>query len=247
MFTLIKQYLPTSRPDREGLGWLLLPIMVAFALLAFDRFGVEHRFFAMWAEEFSTRRINGDQQRFFAQIWLTGACVVLMVVLPTLYLWIFPAPGGNQWALRFRSADLPIYALLLAIMLPVVWIASTRESFMHFYPLYKPTSLNLWLVFECFYLSQFFCVEYFFRGPLLMKLNRRFGYAAIGMMVVPYALIHIYKPFPEALGSIVAGLVLGYLAIRIHSIWPGVFLHCGVALSMDVFALVQSGRWTTLW
>jgi len=246
MMSLIKQYLPTTRPGKDDLGWFLLPVLVAFALLAFDRFGVEHRFFVLWAEEFSARQISADQQRFYAQVWLTGACALLMVALPTVYLWIFPTPGGNLWAMRFQAADLPIYVLLLVLMLPIVWIASSRDSFMHFYPLYNPSSIQLWLLFECFYLSQFFCVEYFFRGPLLMKLNQRFGYAAVGMMVVPYALIHIYKPFPEALGSIVAGLVLGYLAIRIRSIWPGVFLHCGVALSMDVFALVQSGRWASL-
>ena len=132
-------------------------------------------------------------------------------------------------------------------MLPILWIAAGRQDFIHFYPLYNPDNLNLWLLFETD-LSKpiFFVSNIFFRGHLLLRLNDRFGYPAIGMMVVPYALIHIYKPFPEALGSIVAGLLLGYLAIRIRSIWPGVFLHCGVALSMDTFALIQSGRMTNL-
>lgn len=246
MRSWLQDYLPQRAPSRDELGWLLLPVMVAVALLAFDRFGVEHQFFALWADTFEQRQMSQDQLRFFAQIWLTAACLALMVLLPTVYLWLFPRSGGNLWSLSFRLSHLPVYVLLFAIMLPIVWVAATRESFMYFYPLYNPATLQLWLVFECFYLLQFFCVEYFFRGPLLMKLEQRFGLAAIGMMVVPYALIHIYKPFPEAVGSIIAGLALGYLAIRIRSIWPGVFLHCGVALAMDIFALVQSGRWAAL-
>ena len=62
------------------------------------------------------------------------------------------------------------------------------------------------------------------------------------MFDLSYALIHIYKPFPEAVGSIIAGYVLGWLALRTRSIWPGVFVHCSVALAMDTLALWQTGR-----
>ena len=66
-------------------------------------------------------------------------------------------------------------------------------------------------------------------------------------MVVPYALLHIHKPFPEAMGSIVAGLVLGMLALKTRSIWPGLVVHGGVALAMDWFALLRSGTMAVLW
>jgi len=65
-------------------------------------------------------------------------------------------------------------------------------------------------------------------------------------MVVPYALIHLHKPILEAFASIVAALVLGQLALKSRSIWPGVLVHCGVAFSMDLFALINSGRWGSL-
>ena len=236
-----KGYLPSRMPSRDELGWLLLPVLVAFVLLAFDRFGVEHRFAVLFAE--TLRNYSQNEAQFMAQVWLSASCVVLMVLLPTFYLLLFPdRVSGTSWGLQFARAHLPIYVVLAALMLPVVWVAAMQPSFMHFYPLYNPSSLKTWLLFEVIYLTQFFCVEYFFRGPLLLRLNDRFGHMAIGVMVVPYALIHIYKPFPEALGSIVAGYLLGYLAIRIRSIWPGVFLHVSVALSMDIFALYQSGR-----
>jgi len=61
-------------------------------------------------------------------------------------------------------------------------------------------------------------------------------------MVIPYALIHVHKPLPEALAAVVAGLVLGWLAVKTRSIWPGVLVHGSVALMMDVFALFHAGR-----
>ncbi len=60
--------------------------------------------------------------------------------------------------------------------------------------------------------------------------------------MVPYCLIHVLKPAPEAIGSIVAGLLLGTLALCTGSLWSGVLLHVSVALSMDVLASWQSGR-----
>ena len=57
------------------------------------------------------------------------------------------------------------------------------------------------------------------------------------MMTLPYALIHIHKPFPESIGSIFAGIALGYLALKGRSIWPGVALHLFIAWTTDVLSL----------
>ena len=238
---MLKQYLPKLSFDKQTLAWFLLPVLVAFVLLSFDRFGVEHQFIKLFANHIEQANLSDNQTRYLAQMWLSATCWVLMVILPILYFWIF-FPNNHHLGLKFSKQHLPLYLLLFTLMLPIIFVASAQDQFKFFYPLYNPANLHLWIIFEVVYLSQFVCVEFFFRGPILLKLNERYGYAAIGFMMVPYALIHIYKPFPEALGSIVAGLLLGYLAIRLRSIWPGVFLHCSVALTMDVLAMYQSGR-----
>ena len=46
-------------------------------------------------------------------------------------------------------------------------------------------------------------------------------------------------------GAVVAGLILGTLALRTKSIWAGVLIHISVALTMDLLALQycpDSGR-----
>jgi len=238
--------IPNRAPSRDDYAWFALPVVVAVCLLAFDRFGVEQRFVQFFGNELLESGWSTNDIRLAGQAWLTSSCVILFVAMPAILVLLFSTP--QTWGFGFRQAipNLSIYAAILLIMLPVVWLASGRTEFQLFYPMYDPSTLRGWLTFEVIYLAQFFCVEFFFRGPLLFRLEQRFSHAAIGIMVVPYALIHIYKPFPEALGSIAAGLILGYLALKARSIWPGVCIHVSVAFSMDLSALIRSDRLSSL-
>jgi len=93
---------------------------------------------------------------------------------------------------------------------------------------------------------QFLCLEFFFRGFLLFALARTIGAFSIFVMIVPYAMIHFGKPPAECVGSVIAGVALGTIALRTRSIYGGVFVHCGVAFSMDVFVLIQKGTFQRL-
>jgi membrane protease YdiL (CAAX protease family) len=73
-------------------------------------------------------------------------------------------------------------------------------------------------------------------------LARYIGSLAIFVMVVPYAMIHLGKPIAECFGSILAGIALGTIALRTGSIWGGVLVHCTVAWSMDLLALLRTGK-----
>ena len=109
------------------------------------------------------------------------------------------------------------------------------------YPLASRSLLDL-LVSETSYAVQFVAVETFFRGFLLFSLSQVLGAYSIFIAVVPYCLIHWGKPMPETLGAIVAGSVLGVLALRGRSVGPGVAVHVAVALSMDMLALLGKAR-----
>jgi membrane protease YdiL (CAAX protease family) len=60
-------------------------------------------------------------------------------------------------------------------------------------------------------------------------------------MVVPCCMIHFHKPMLEALGAIVAGVFLGFLALRDRSWYGGALLHSLVAVSMDLLAVSRAG------
>jgi membrane protease YdiL (CAAX protease family) len=86
---------------------------------------------------------------------------------------------------------------------------------------------------------QFLALELFFRGWMLGALRKSMGSAAVFAMAVPYCMIHYGKPYLETHGAIVAGIVLGSLALRTRSIYAGFLVHITVAFAMDFLALYR--------
>jgi len=175
-------------------------------------------------------------------------CVIGYVLLPCLFM--------KYMGLRIRDCNLEfggfwkhgrIYLGLFAlVMVPVVIVSFTPE-YQAIYPFYRLSSRSWYdlIAWELAYGVQFLALEFFFRGFLLQGLRRWIGYGAVFVMVVPYCMIHFQKTGTESLGAIIAGLILGSLAMRYRSIWGGVFLHWGVAISMDVLSLVHRGKLPT--
>ncbi len=139
---------------------------------------------------------------------------------------------------REYFSHLPLYGLLfLPVGLLVLAVANTPE-FLAAYPFYEsPTHGADQLWWEAGYALQFFALEFFFRGFVLRGMAAEFGSMAMMVMMIPYCMIHFGKPLPECLGSIVAGMVLGTLAMDTRSIWGGITIHVAVAWSMDAAAL----------
>ena len=156
----------------------------------------------------------------------------------------------REFGLRFvetRAAWIT-YACMLLVVAPFVIYASTTEAFLRVYPKCKgaANSLETLLLWELAYGLQFFMLECFFRGFMTFGLARYIGSLAIFAMAVPYAMIHLGKPIAECLGSILAAIALGTIALRTGSIWGGVLVHCSVAWGMDLLALARTGRLFTL-
>jgi len=175
--------------------------------------------------------------------WWSGWRFFGYVVLPVLVILAMKGERLRDYFISFKKLKkhLPIYLVLFLIVLPAVLIASQTKAFSLTYPFYKlanRSSLDFWS-WEALYALQFLSLEFFFRGFMLKALRPRFGSGAIFVMLVPYCMIHYGKPMPETLGAILAGLVLGTLAMRTKSIWGGVMIHVGVALTMDLLAVSQ--------
>jgi len=131
-----------------------------------------------------------------------------------------------------------VYALCVAIMVPVLLLAQRQPDFGAYYPFYRHAGRSWvdFLAWELIYLSQFLALELFFRGWWIGA-SRSLGTAAIFLVAVPYAMIHYGKPYFEAMGALVAGVVLGSLAVRTRSIWAGFLVHSTIAFLMDVASL----------
>jgi len=200
--------------------------------------------FRIW---FNAIFLSAAEAEFYRKIFWVSAIVLIYLVIPLLIVkFVFkqkPADYGfnlNKNVLK----DYPVYLLMLAIMLPIVFYASSTASFQARYPIFHPKKENLYPLFiywQVAYFVQFIAVEFFFRGFILHGLKHKFGYYAVFISMVPYCMVHFGKPFPETLAAIIAGIVLGTLSLKSRSIFMGVIIHYSVAITMDIFALYREG------
>lgn len=177
--------------------------------------------------------------------WAWWGYFFYLVVPLAIVLFVFresPARYGLRFYLTKRTAAL--YAVMIAAMMPLLFWASTRADFQSTYPFVKDLG-DRWVLtivlWELARVARFVCLEFFFRGYFLFSMEGKLGYTAIAASTVPYGLIHFAKPFPEAMGAIAAGAILGFLALRTRTIVGGAIIHGSIAVSMDLLALWRKG------
>ena len=157
--------------------------------------------------------------------------------------WIVLNKKENYYGLSAKKLNYGPYLAMLLIMLPLIAAASTQTDFLAVYPKMKeivplPESANPnWfykLLFELSYGSDFFSVEIFFRGFLIMGFIKWVGKDAILPMACFYCTIHFGKPLGECISSYFGGLLLGIVAYNTRSIYGGLMVHLGIAWLMEL-------------
>ncbi len=173
-------------------------------------------------------------------IW-SLTCLIGYAIVPAILIKIVSKSTLTEHGFSFSGfwSHLKTYLGLFLLMSPLIYLASQHDGFRNTYPFVPEakTSWDKFLLWEAAYVLQFFCLEFFFRGYLLMTLSRHMEkWLAIAVMVVPYCMIHFHKPMPEAIGAIVAGFVLGHFSLEYRSWIGGAILHSMVAISLDSLA-----------
>jgi hypothetical protein len=133
------------------------------------------------------------------------------------------------------------YLLMLLFMLPLIAVASTQKDFLEMYPrfqrieyLLQPGSGWQKLLYELSYGSDFFSIELFFRGFLVLAFAKWAGSRAILPMAIFYCTIHFGKPIGECISSYFGGMILGVVAYHTRSIHGGFMVHVGIAWLMEL-------------
>lgn len=184
-----------------------------------------------------------DYDDLFGYGWWVLARVIGYVGPVLLWKVIFPEDSLLDMGLRTRGfmKHLWIYVGCLLVVVLAMLTLATQPDFLNYYPFYKKSSRSWFdfMAWQAIYWVQFFALELFFRGWMLAALRRTMGMGAIFVMVVPYCMIHFGKPYLEAHAAIVAGVVLGSLAMRTRSIYAGFLVHISVAFLMDTMALAS--------
>lgn len=227
--------------------------VIAAVVLTVQEYHGGHRTFDAHIRPWLTEKYTKDGWKWlqldrfvdlYHYMWWSFMRVAGYALIP-LPLWklLFPRDRLLDFGLRIKgfSRHLPIYGLCLAVVIPAMLLVARQPDFGTYYPFYKLCSRSWFdlVCWELMYFAQFFALELFFRGWWLGTMRRSLGSAAIFAMAVPYCMIHYGKPYLEANGAIIAGIVLGSLAMRTRSIYAGFLVHITVALSMDLLALIH--------
>jgi len=184
--------------------------------------------------------------RLFGLAYWVSVLLTFYLIIPLFIIKLIFKDKLSDYGLSpkgiFKSYK--IYVVFFLFMVPLILFVSTTSSFQHKYPFYNPIGESLWpnfIIWQMMYLSQFFALEFFFRGFMLHGIKKRFGFYSIWVMMIPYMMIHFQKPMPETIGAIFAGIILGALSLKSRSVWLGVAIHYSVAITMDIAALWQKG------
>ena len=216
----------------------------AVLLIVFEYWGLAGSFRGTVLHDWVADRL-GEGYRAYRELlpfqWWGLCSLVLRVLAPAVLVGLVLREPLRDWGWRVkpRWRDVRPYVGFLVAMIPIVAVVSLMGSFQAKYPFYEGAAAGGWHFwgFQVFYGVQFLGVEAFFRGFLLFGLERRLGWYAIGISTIPYVMIHFGKPMPETFAAIVAGVLLGWMALRTRSFLWGAALHWAVALLMDITVL----------
>ncbi len=151
--------------------------------------------------------------------------------------------NDERFGLSAKRFNLAPYLFMLMIMVPLITAASTQPDFLTVYPKFKnilplpaDAEPSWWymILFEASYGTDFFSVEIFFRGFLVIGFMRWAGKAAILPMACFYCSIHFGKPLGECISSYFGGLLLGIVSYHTRSIYGGLIVHLGIAWLMEL-------------
>lgn len=247
---------PFTKDDVKSIAWRPVILTVIFSLcLILTRFYVGSQHFEKWGfilgESLQIKilyylREDADSELWHLVYW-ASSLIVFYVVIPVIVIKFFLREKLADYGLKIKGMfyGWKAYAAMASFILPVVFLISFSPEFTFTYPFYRfedPEKLfPQFIIWEVFYILQFFALEFFFRGFMVLGLKPHLKGYSILVMTIPYCMIHFAKPLPECIGSIFAGLILGAMSYRTGSIWLGAALHVAVALSMDTLSLWHRG------
>jgi membrane protease YdiL (CAAX protease family) len=118
---------------------------------------------------------------------------------------------------------LPVTIVGVAIMSVAIAILGQLPDFRVYYALLAEQRPAWRVVLDAG--VDMFAWEFFFRGWLLGSFRPRYGTDAIWLQMIPFALMHIWKPELEVLSTIAGGVFFGILAWRTRSFVWGWLIH----------------------
>ena len=227
-FTITKNYIPVS----PAFKWLLFIAPALFALKISS-----HQVSAPF-----TASLNIPWNKVWQILldWPIKAVLMIMVIYICWKLFGYKNPVAGM---TIKNFSLKPYIVLILLLIPFIFFAATTHDFSVTYPklknifFIKSYTDQFWkyaLLYELSYGSDFFSIELFFRGFVVLAFVRFVGKDAILPMAAFYCSIHFGKPLFECITSYFGGIILGAIVYRTQSVWGGLVAHLGIAWMMEI-------------
>jgi len=146
--------------------------------------------------------------------------------------------GNLGFTLKILGFFLPF------VVIPAVYISAYDPEIRAEYPLAVGLAddVGRLILYELCYLLYYVGWEVFFRGLLVLGLSRRIGpFPAIGVSTLVSTAIHYGKPGAEVWTALIAGVLLGMLALRTRSLLGPLVFHAVTGVLTDCLVLFSSG------
>ena len=237
----MKSYLQRLK-DTYLHGWerqeTVILLSSAFLLTIHRKFSRTRIFRTHFSDYFTDFPLSESYPYFY---WFLSTAITLFV-LPIIVGLIGTKMPLKEYGVRFGNRKIGLLVTVVAVlfMIPVIMVAVRfYPAFLEKYPLSKVVAISWkpFLLYQLAYGVYMYSWEFFFRGYMLFGLEKRFGNFSILIQTIPFAVMHFSKPFPEAIGSIFAGVFLGVLAFETRSFIYGATIHWLVAMTMDIVAI----------
>ena len=175
--------------------------------------------------------------------WFLSDFITLFLI-PLLIIMLLLKDRIKDYGVTFGDAKTGFLftGIFVLFMLPILWIVSSSPEFGAHYPHLQSAKLD-WSIFIIYEIGMFlylFAWEYIWRGFMLFGLEKKFGYYAVLIQMIPFVILHNGKPDIETFSSILGGIALGILALRTRSFIYGVFVHYAIMLSIDLFSTLRT-------
>jgi membrane protease YdiL (CAAX protease family) len=188
----------------------------------------------VWSPQ--TRPPLGPLSHFAAAALLLGVCPVLLARCCGLR----PAQLGLGWGRPSRGLTWLGVGLPLAVLAGYIGAGSPAVSAV--YPLdgaLAPTA-GAFVPHALWQFRYFGAWEVLFRGVLLFGLRNRLGAGPANLVQTALSVIaHFGRPLDETIAALPAGMLFGWVDLRIGSVWYIAVVHWVVGVSLDWFILTR--------
>jgi hypothetical protein len=150
---------------------------------------------------------------------------VLEFVIPVAVILLVWREDPRRYGIRLGDwrLGLPIVVGGVVAMAAIIWVVGRQPDFRAYYA-NTVDGRPVWrLIIDAG--VDMFAWEFFFRGWMLWSFGRKFGTAAIWLQIIPFALMHVWKPELEQLSTLLGGAFFGLVAWQTGSFVWGWLLH----------------------